>query len=492
MKLWNAIKRRSSLIWEGRDRFYDKTITFFYLPKIYYFFKFLVHRYDARQFSPRMMKDNFALLQRERGGVWVDVKMNGKIVALDSSFKKVLFCLKNICLLGALQSRLIKVINLTFLVASIEVYNPFDKTILKIYLERKLALIGRLIEKLKRINGASFDAREARYHLHLFHYYSLIQKHVIENIETAVSRQKIPSIVKEVTRALGKGIFPMLVTQGLSGAYWMRDSSREVVGLFKPFDEEINAPNNPLGPAYQGGLGQRRTRRGIRVGEAVHREVAAYLIDQFFGFGIVPKTYYATFSHPSFFHYGEDPYSFRRSHKTKIGSFQEVVVGFEPVLSLSSEELKKITLEEFQLLIVLDVIIGNCDRHANNILVNEGKIAAIDHGLSFPDTHETMRNWYWKAYDLGNKPIHPAIAKVIIEFPEKEVFALLKGKCLFSINVLERMRERVTLFRIALEKGLLPKDLSELMTRQNCMPLWGLKITLEAKAKKVLDGFNGG
>ena len=75
----------------------------------------------------------------------------------------------------------------------------------------------------------------------------------------------------------------------------------EVVGLFKPFDEEIYAPNNPLGPDFRSPLGDRTGHVGIRVGEAVHREVAAFCVDAFFGFGIVPKTYYASFIHPAFF-----------------------------------------------------------------------------------------------------------------------------------------------------------------------------------------------
>ena len=51
----------------------------------------------------------------------------------------------------------------------------------------------------------------------------------------------------------------------------------KVVGIFKPFDEEPYADENPRN--YIGTTGSPGIRKGILSGESATREVAAYLID---------------------------------------------------------------------------------------------------------------------------------------------------------------------------------------------------------------------
>lgn len=82
----------------------------------------------------------------------------------------------------------------------------------------------------------------------------------------------------------------------------MKDENQKEVAVFKPFDEEYKAPNNPRNDAsYKDKLGSKTDRQGILSGEQAEREVAAFLIDyyskQFHG---VPPTTWVEIYHPSF------------------------------------------------------------------------------------------------------------------------------------------------------------------------------------------------
>ena len=208
-------------------------------------------------------------------------------------------------------------------------------------------------------------------HIQVFGRNSLLQAEVVRRMKEAVKKQKPNALLIEAQAALKEGVSPVLATKGVSGAYWMRGADRRIVGLFKPFDEEMRAPNNPMGAEYQGSLGLRRIRIGCRVGESPHHEVGAFVVDEFFGFGIVPKTYYAEFTHRVFYLARED--RSRKANKTKYGSFQEFVEGFVSLEKLTRKEVASIPLDEFQLLVVLDVIIGNTDRNVEIFFLGQRK-----------------------------------------------------------------------------------------------------------------------
>jgi len=59
---------------------------------------------------------------------------------------------------------------------------------------------------------------------------------VAENIQ--FTQEQFDEIVESVRLAIRKGIDPKLIKQGSSGSYFMRDSDGNVVGVFKPKDEE--------------------------------------------------------------------------------------------------------------------------------------------------------------------------------------------------------------------------------------------------------------
>lgn len=89
------------------------------------------------------------------------------------------------------------------------------------------------------------------------------------------------------------------------------------------------------------------------------REVAAYEVDQALGLGVVPPT------------------SMR-----KDGMVQEFVTQDDDSITDPDSVYGAA---------ILDIMIGNTDRHSGNYLVRNGKFVAIDHGLSFPDSGMEFR-----------------------------------------------------------------------------------------------------
>lgn len=456
-----------------------------HLDEVLYFFYFLIHRYQATQIDLRHRTHNVNTLIKS---TWLTSNRKGRLRALETPWERFWFRVRNVLLLGAPMSRCRKVVYLTFVSITLELNNPFTKRVLTHFLSKKLTLFSRLLKRLETLNGRPFDQTLIKEHIDTFQRSSLLQCTIIEHMHKAVARQQEPQIIKEAKGALAKGLYPILITQGLSGAYWMRGPDREVLGLFKPFDEEIHAPNNPIGPRMQGALGLRRTRPGCRVGEAAHHEVAAFLVDAYFGFGIVPHTTYASFTHRSFFQAREDRIAAHPKPKTKYGSFQEYVGGFVPLIDILRQEKEELPLIEYQLLIVLDVIIGNSDRHAGNILVGDEKLAAIDHGLSFPDTPTEISTWYWDLKQ-GSEPLFPALVELLTNFPFDELFWKLKKNCFISEATFARLRERVVLFTEGIKAGLAPKELAGLMKFEYLIPLLEHKKNLPTVAREQVEIF---
>jgi hypothetical protein len=475
-RLWKEIRKRkfAFLKKDIREFLAANSLTFFLL--------FLLHRYSAKQFNPLNVKRNIAILSRKKGNEGLAALSDGKLTLLESSFQKIRHRILNLLVLNALQKRVEKVIYFTILTLTLERRNPFNRKVLKFFLEQKLRFINDLLARIETINGKKWSKEEIGIHIDIFERSSILQGKIIKSMELAVKRQKENAFIKEAKEALEKGLYPVLATKGLSGSYWMRGLDRRILGLFKPFDEEIQAPNNPVSNYYRAALGSRNTRIGCRSGESAHHEVAAFLVDEFFGFGIVPRTSYASFTHHTFFLAFENIYSFRRITKTKYGSFQEFVGGFISILKLSKSEIETIPLDEFQLLIVLDVILGNTDRNVNNILVGDEKIAAIDHGLCFPDLIEELSFWYWSYFKQGEKPLYKPISDMLNAFPFEKLAAKLHKKCFISWNALARMRERVTLFSEGINAGLVPAQLKGLFESTYLVPLLDRKASLKETA----------
>ncbi len=408
----------------------------------------------------------------------------GKLRPIRGFWRKAGLTSLNILSLGAYHSRLKRVKLFTYLALTLELRNPLDKQQLIPFLVRKERILQQLIPHM----GIKQELLQA--YLDLFLRNSQLQLYIIEKMKRAVWQGRRPTCIQNADLGLQKGLIPQLAVQGGSGTYFMKNTERETIGLFKPFDEEIGAPNNPVGPSHQGALGQRRTRMGVRVGEGAHHEVASYVIDIFFGFGIVPPTYYATFTHPIFHQTGEDPLSTLRTKKTKYGSYQEYIAGLTSLDRVSEQEMLNVPLEEYQLLIVLDLIIGNLDRNPGNILIGDGELVAIDHALAFPDNiKDPLSTWYWAIDFLAYKPLIPSLVKLVKNFPFERIAWKLRKHCGIEPKALQRMRERVALFSAGVAVDLAPLQLSELLQEEYLRPLIDQDQTLPQCAKEMVENY---
>ncbi|CAD5221805.1 unnamed protein product [Bursaphelenchus xylophilus] len=196
---------------------------------------------------------------------------------------------------------------------------------------------------------------------------------------------------------------PTLISGGSSGSYFIHDSESKIVGVFKPQDEEPYGINNPKwGKWLQKVLLPCSFGRGCLVpNQGFLSEAAAFLVDKYFGIGIVPETAVVGMA-SKVFHYNRfqryeararkraaqqfpnlgNRFNWSQVYKTKYGSFQRFVNGYMSsedflrtlnVEKLSEAEKKDLTIQ-LQFLFVLDYMTRNTDRKNANFLVKIGEV----------------------------------------------------------------------------------------------------------------------
>ncbi|XP_010257911.1 PREDICTED: phosphatidylinositol 4-kinase gamma 7 isoform X2 [Nelumbo nucifera] len=201
-------------------------------------------------------------------------------------------------------------------------------------------------------------------------------------------------LVKDIVKAIKKGVDPIPVHSGLGGAYYFRNSQGESVAIVKPTDEEPFAPNNPKGFVGKA-LGQPGLKRSVRVGETGFREVAAYLLD-YDHFANVPPTALVKITHTIFNVNdgvnGSKPHD--RKQVSKIASFQQFI---PHDFDASDHGTSSFPVAAVHRIGILDIRIFNTDRHAGNLLVRkldgvgrfgQVELIPIDHGLCLPESLE--------------------------------------------------------------------------------------------------------
>lgn len=218
-------------------------------------------------------------------------------------------------------------------------------------------------------------------------------------------RKKVDDEFQQVFRkaqdAINQGIQPSLIPEGSSGSYFVYGLEGEILGVFKPKDEEPFASLNPKWPKFF----QRMLcfccfgRACLIPNTGYLSEAAASIVSEMLQLDVVPTTRIVKLASPSFF------YSRFFGHydiRPKEGSFQLYVNGYESGNTvfarwsydkelLSEQDEKKFQLL-FQKMCIVDYVIRNTDRHMDNLLVRhipgeEISLAAIDNGLAFPVRH---------------------------------------------------------------------------------------------------------
>ncbi|KAG5358426.1 Phosphatidylinositol 4-kinase type 2-beta [Yarrowia sp. B02] len=264
-------------------------------------------------------------------------------------------------------------------------------------------------------------------------------------------------VIESVIEAISHGIFPSLIAQGSSGSYFAYNENHEVVGVFKPKDEE---PYGPLSPKWTKWLHRNLFpcffgRSCLIPNTGYICEAAASLLDRRLQTGIVPHTEIVYLSSPTFYY----RYFERRRAKNdarllprKPGSFQLFLKNYEEAdvffrkhpwpdkrrqqygaaseTDIWTPAVQKQFRLELEKLVILDYIMRNTDRGLDNwmiklewvdaapahhqyngspsrgatphsthspVKVPRLKIGAIDSGLSWPWKHPDE----WRSYPFG-------------------------------------------------------------------------------------------
>lgn len=220
-------------------------------------------------------------------------------------------------------------------------------------------------------------------------------------------------IIHEAECAIEDGIYPMRISQGSSGSYFVFESTgQKKVGVFKPKDEEP-----------YGGLNPKWTKWAHKVccpccfgrsclvpNQGYLSEAAAYAVDKKLNLNIVPKTRVVKLFSKTFNYSAIDraksrtkqnvnerfPNVGKHFHRIglppKVGSFQLFVENYEDssVFLRKFEEfppeadIKRQFQAQFERLVVLDYIIRNTDRGSDNWLIYQGTEQVSD-ATTLPD-----------------------------------------------------------------------------------------------------------
>eukprot|EP00052_Salpingoeca_macrocollata_P022892 m.200103 g.200103 ORF g.200103 m.200103 type:complete len:406 (-) comp21910_c0_seq3:76-1293(-) len=325
---------------------------------------------------------------------------------------------------------------------------------------------------------------------------------------------KFYSAFLAVENAIEHGLHPQRIEQGSSGSYFCRDVSGDIVGVFKPKNEE---PYGQLNPKWTKWLHKTCCpccfgRSCLIPNQGYLSEAGASLVDSNLGLNVVPKTKVVRFASPSFYYSKFDRAAMRAKQgmsehfpdligkhikhglPAKTGSFQLFVRGYKDAYVVLrnlernplGEAARKKLLSRFQRLVVLDYIIRNTDRGNDNWLLRHHvdgdtediELAAIDNGLGFPFKHPD--NWrtypfHWAWLPLAEEPFSHDIADEILpkledeDFVEElvdQLYVLFSQDAGFSKSLFEQqmgvMRGQVLNLKKALREGMKPVELVQM------------------------------
>jgi len=209
------------------------------------------------------------------------------------------------------------------------------------------------------------------------------------------------AIVREAEAAIEEGVYPVRITQGSSGSYFVFDSTGEKrIGVFKPKDEEPYGRLNPKWTKWMHKLccpccfG----RSCLVPNQGYLSESSAYAVDKKLNLGIVPKTRVVKLFSKTFNYSAIDRAKSRTKRNVnerfpkvgkhfnriglppKVGSFQLYVEDYEDAsvwLRRFEEfppeaDVKRDFQYQFERLVILDYIIRNTDRGNDNWLIYYG------------------------------------------------------------------------------------------------------------------------
>ncbi|KAF3335905.1 phosphatidylinositol 4-kinase gamma 4-like protein [Carex littledalei] len=285
-------------------------------------------------------------------------------------------------------------------------------------------------------------------------------------------------LIESTLAGLEKGHIPVMSKEGTGGAYFMHGlSGQGFVSIFKPSDEEPMAVNNPRGlPISTNGEG---LKSGTRVGEGAVREVAAYLLDHplggprssedadVIGFSGVPPTVLVQCMYGNCKDY-------------KVGSLQKFIKNCG-----SCEEMGPgaFPVKEVHKICVLDIRMGNADRHAGNILLcrdddGQYKLVPIDHGYCLPENFEDC-TFEWLYWPQAHKNFDPETIQYINSLDAEHDISIMKSYGWdVSTNCAQTLRIGTMLLKKGVHNGFTPFQIGNIMCRET--------ITKQSKIEEII------
>ena len=458
-------------------------------------------RFQHKQVDESVVNPGILLLAALPADHWITARSNGELFSFSDRRTKLLWTLTNWATFGDLRRRLLDTLLSICISFSHEFKNPLDETSLKRVLKKKLDFLSRVLKNTRRINGKLYAQNannqspiqgtiqhSIQFVMNILLEKSLIQINLIHNITLATKRQKTTPLLQEVSAALQKGVNPRLSIKGVSGTYFLRGEDFKRKAVFKPYDEEIGAPHCPSGGPSQGALGIRKVRPGLYVGEATHREVAAWLVSKHLDLGVVPHTCYAAFKSPYFYYTSNKLFASSSKLRSKLGSLQSFREDLRPLSDLFMGELARLPVDPCHRLMILDMIIGNTDRHFNNILTNGKEVVGIDHGLCLCDDHHGL-TWQLKRLPQSKEQLSSSLVELLKNIPVEKILRVLHNQAFIRDECLTRLIERITLLKAGLKYTKQPFQLADLLASSHLTSIKGRSRSLTQAAEALAEGF---
>lgn len=432
---------------------------------------------------------NAQFIESLTGREWVGVDKNGRLYAVQGFFQSAIYLVASRCFSSPIHARVLDSLNVFLKDKKAEWLEAPP--------ENKKLFYDSLIRKLSRTNILS-----AENHLFLINdYYQDRYDELLHQGKSPLTAESIVSIEMcydpSVPESVKAPLMPMLTSAGNNGTYIIKkpfiikNRQGDNIGIFKPWDEQDDMPHNPRGnkAPYNSQNLLRRPYHGFVQGTGCQKEVAVSMIDCDRLFD-VPETVSITVPFPK--EQGSRDIVF------KEGSLQQFISG-TPLDQVDWEEIQKYPVREVQKIVLLDLLIGNGDRHFGNCFWNENmkKLIPIDNGCSFldsadwrPDNDEptSETNCHLALLPQLEQPVSEDLDKWMESLNIDDVAAELRGCHSLAETSLNELKIRWMVLQKALEKGLtLNKIVPMLMLIKGKPPLleaWGKEAAEQAQLQQ--------
>lgn len=290
------------------------------------------------------------------------------------------------------------------------------------------------------------------------------------------SLDNIVEMIEGAHSAVISEICPELSVEGTQGTYFLKDSLGNIVGVFKPSDEEVCEDGNPRGLKSRSAA----LKTGVPPGEGWKREIAAYRLDHGH-FAGVPETLRLEMPGRYFAHEGEG---------IKIGSFQRFVKSDGAVWDVAPGHLP---VEEVHRLAVLDIRLCNSDRHGGNVLFArgpDGKIVdliPIDHGACAPTNLEDTE-FDWLMWPQSREPFSTATLVYIAALDPDDDAVILSDEVGLCQAAVDNVRAGTTLLQVGARRGLNVRAIGSLLRRPTLKDKGALEAAIDQVRGELPEG----